>query len=339
MKSLKIAMLSPVAWRTPPRHYGPWELIASLLTETLIQKGFDVTLFATSDSITKGNLESVIQQGYEEDRLVDPKVAECLHISNCFEKASQFDIIHNHFDFLPLTYCKLIATPVVTTIHGFSSPQIIPVFKKYNDVVNYVSISDSDRSAELIYLRTVYHGIDLSHFTFNGNPGAYLVFLGRMHADKGAVDAINIAKKADRELVMAGIIQDQSYFNSFIAPEIDGKKIHYLGSIGPNQRNELLGNALAMLHPIHFNEPFGLSVVEAMACGTPVIAFNRGSMPEIINNGSNGFIVSTIDEAVEAVAQISKIDRHFCRSMVEKRFSSERMTNDYIEVYNQIVKN
>ena len=337
MKPIKIAMLGPVAWRTPPRHYGPWELVTSLLTEKLIQKGFDVTLFATEDSITEGKLDSIIAQGYEEDHSIDPKVAECLHISNCFEKASQFDLIHNHYDFLPLTYSKLVSTPILTTIHGFSSPQILPVFKKYNEIVKYVSISNADRAKELNYIRTIYHGIDLSQFTFKNAPGSYLAFLGRMHADKGVIDAIKIAKAADRDLIMAGIIQDQVYFNSLIAPEIDGKRIQYIGSIGSRQRTELLSGASALLHPIHFQEPFGLSVIEAMACGTPAIAFNKGSMGEIITNNRDGFLVSSVKEAVEAIAKLPKIDRVQCRNTIEKRFTSERMANDYIEVYRQIL--
>ena len=318
MEPLKIAMLSPVAWRTPPCNYGPWELVTSMLTESLVEKGFEVTLFATGDSITKGKLNSVIHQGYEEDRSINPKVAECLHISNCFEHATDFDIIHNNFDFLPLTYSRFVRTPVLTTIHGFSSPSIIPVFKKYNDTSRYVAISNADKSSELSYIRTIYHGIDLSQFSFNNNPGSYLVFLGRMHPDKGALDAIKIAKLVDRELIMAGIIQDQDYFSTLVAPEIDNKKIHYIGSVAPRQRNELLANAAALLHPIHFNEPFGLSIIESMACGTPAIVFDKGSMREIITNNYDGFIVSSIKEACDAVNKIHTINRANCRATVKK---------------------
>jgi glycosyltransferase involved in cell wall biosynthesis len=195
---MKVAVLAPVAWRTPPRHYGPWEQIASNISEGLVKRGLDVTLFATGDSITAGKLSAICDAGYEEDRTQDAKVLECLHISNLVEKASDFDIIHNNFDFLPLTYSKLIKTPFITTIHGFSSPKIIPVYKKYNDTGSYVSISDADRSPELNYLATVYNGIDVKYFDFNATGGDYLLYFGRIHHHKGTEEAIEIAKKRQR---------------------------------------------------------------------------------------------------------------------------------------------
>src|SRR5476649_927131 len=173
---MKVAVLAPVAWRTPPRHYGPWEQVASNITEGLIKQGIDVTLFATGDSITTGKLSSICDTGYEEDRSQDAKVLECLHISNLMERASEFDIIHNNFDFLPLTYSGLIKTPVITTIHGFSSQKIIPVYKKYNSSSHYVSISNADRSPELKYLATVYNGINVKDFGFTEDPDDYLLY-------------------------------------------------------------------------------------------------------------------------------------------------------------------
>jgi glycosyltransferase involved in cell wall biosynthesis len=206
---MRIAILSPIAWRTPPRHYGPWEQVASNVAEGLVNEGLDVTLFATKDSETKGSLDGVIPVGYEADKDIDPKVAECMHISNLMEKAGRFDMIHNHFDFLPLTYSGLIKTPMVTTIHGFSSPKIIPVYKKYNAGSFYVSISNSDRCPDLDYVATVYNGIDENLFTLNENPEDYLLFFGRIHYDKGTWEAIEIAKKAKRKLIISGIIQDR----------------------------------------------------------------------------------------------------------------------------------
>ncbi|NMB41703.1 MAG: glycosyltransferase family 4 protein [Firmicutes bacterium] len=334
---MRIAMLGPIAWRTPPRHYGPWERVTSLLTEGLVEKGTDVTLFATADSQTKGKLRAVSPSGYEEDRSLDPKVWECLHIAEVFEAAKDFDLIHNNFDFLPLSYSGLVDTPVVTTIHGFSSPRILPVYRKYNKRTFYVSISDADRSPELDYIATVYHGIDLENFTLRFEPGEYLLFFGRIHHDKGAKEAIEIARRTNMKLVMAGIIQDNAYYEQEIEPFVDGKKIQYIGSVGPEERDKVLGRAYALLHPINFNEPFGLSVVESMACGTPVIAFPRGSMPEIIENGVNGLLVSNIDEAVAAVGNIKDIDRRGCRQNVEERFSTERMVEDYLKVYRRIL--
>jgi glycosyltransferase involved in cell wall biosynthesis len=333
---MKIAILAPVAWRTPPRHYGPWEQIASNIAEGLVKKGLDVTLFATGDSITAGKLEAICEKGYEEDRSQDAKVLECLHISNMMEKASGFDIIHNNFDFLPLTYSGLIKTPIITTIHGFSSQKIISVYKKYNAASHYVSISNADRSPELEYLATVYNGIDTSDFEFVANPEDYLLYFGRIHHDKGTAEAIDIAKKSGRKLIIAGIIQDETYYREKIEPQLN-EQIVYAGHAGPEKRNDLLGKATALLHPINFNEPFGLSVAEAMLCGTPVIAFNKGAMPELIRHGETGFLVNNIDEAIEAVSQISNISRQKCHQWASSMFSAEKMVDDYLKLYEHIL--
>ena len=200
---MKIAILAPIAWRTPPEKYGPWEQVASNIAEGMVKKGLDVTLFATGNSHTAGKLEYVSKTAYAEDNTIDPKVWECLHISNVMERAHEFDIIHNNFDFLPLTYSRLIDTPMVTTIHGFSSQQILPVYKKYNSNSHYVSISNSDRSAELDYTATVYNGIDSKDFTFNEKPEDYLLFFGRIHPHKGTYESIQIAKKANKKLIIS----------------------------------------------------------------------------------------------------------------------------------------
>ncbi|MGZ3754516.1 MAG: glycosyltransferase family 4 protein [Mucilaginibacter sp.] len=333
---MKVAILSPVAWRTPPRHYGPWEQMASNIAEGLVKRGVEVTLFATGDSITAGKLDFICEKGYEEDREQDAKVLECLHISNLMEKASSFDLIHNNFDFLPLTYAGLIKTPLITTIHGFSSQKIIPVYQKYNKTGHYVSISNSDRSPELDYLATVYNGLDPKSFDFNDQPDDYLLYFGRIHPHKGTAEAIAIAKKSGRKLLISGIIQDEGYFKEKIEPQLD-EQIQYLDSSGPDKRNELLGNAYALLHPISFEEPFGLSVAEAMLCGTPVIAFNRGAMPELIEHQQTGFLVSNIDEAVEAVAQIQQLNRRDCYDWAISKFTCDKMVDDYLALYRQIL--
>lgn len=333
---MKVAVLAPVAWRTPPRHYGPWEQIASNIAEGLINLGIDVTLFATGDSITAGKLDAVCASGYEEDRSQDAKVLECLHISNLMEKAGQFDIIHNNFDFLPLTYSGLIKTPVITTIHGFSSPQIIPVYKKYNKTGYYVSISNADRSPELDYLATVYNGLDTRDFEFCKNPDDYLLYFGRIHPDKGTAEAIEIAKKSKRRLLITGIIQDKGYYHERVEPLLSAD-IEYVGHAGPDNRKQLLGNAAALLHPINFDEPFGMSVAEAMLCGTPVIAFNRGSMSELIKDKETGYLVNNINEAVDAVGQLSRINRRTCYHWAASRFSSDKMVTDYLNLYKKIL--
>ncbi len=330
---MRIAVLAPIAWRVPPHHYGPWELFASLLTEGLVSLGHDVTLFATGDSETSGRLSSVIPRSWSEDADVDPKVSECLHISEVFERASEFDVIHNSFDFLPLTYSGLISTPVVTTIHGFSSPRIVPVYAKYNHKVFYVAISDADKHPTLDYAATIHHGIDTGAFTFNSAAGSYLAFFGRIHPDKGVVAAIDVARETGIPLRIAGIVQDEAYFKGEIVPRLDGERVQFIGSVGAEDRSSFLGGALALLHLIDFDEPFGLSVVEAMACGTPVIAFDRGSMSEIINDGTTGFLVADVASAAEAVRRVDQLDRWTIRDLAHQRFSSDRMVDEYVAVY------
>ncbi|MFX0186450.1 MAG: glycosyltransferase family 4 protein [Candidatus Hodarchaeota archaeon] len=334
---MHVAMLSPIAWRTPPRHYGPWESVVSLLTEGLVDKGIEITLFATKDSITKGHLVGVCPRGYEEDNELMPKVWECLHISELFERGDEFDLIHNHFDYLPLTYMKMTKTPILTTIHGFSSPKILPVYKKYNKNCYYISISNADRHPDLNYMSTICHGINLSQFTFKSEVGDYLLFFGRIHHDKGAWEAIQIALKFGMKLILAGIIQDEIYFEKRIKPYLNQDNINYIGIVDTKTRDKLLGGAFALLHPINFNEPFGLSVIEAMACGTPVIAYNKGSMHEVINDGKTGFLVNSIEGAVSSLKRIESINRNECRKWVEKKFSVDRMVEDYIQVYKKIL--
>src|SRR5687768_17940576 len=223
----KIAVLSPVAWRTPPRHYGAWETVASNIAEGLVARGWDVTLFATNDSVTAGRLHAIVERGYEEDKGVDPKVVEYLHISEAFEQAGEFDLIHSHYDFMALTYSRLVKTPVLTTIHGFSSPKIMPIYRKYRNGY-FVSISDSDRHPDLNYLATVYNGIDLSLYPFQQRGGEHLVFLGRIHPEKGVHLAIEAAKLSGRKLIIAGIVQDEDYFRRELEPHIDGKNISFI---------------------------------------------------------------------------------------------------------------
>lgn len=333
---MKVAVLAPVAWRSPPRHYGPWEQMASNVAEGLVAAGVDVTLFATADSVTGGTLAAVVPTGYEEDRRQDAKVVECLHISHLMERAGEFDLIHNHFDFLPLTYSRLIAPPMVTTIHGFSSERILPVFEKYAATAAYVSISDADRSPRLSYVATVYNGLRTENFTYCPQPADYLLFFGRIHPDKGAAEAIQIARRSGKRLLMAGIVQDAAYFREQVEPWLSDAVV-FLGAAGPAQRNELLGQALALLHPIGFAEPFGLSVAEAMLCGTPVVAFNRGAMPELIRPGETGYLVDNVGEAVEAVQQVGQLSRAACRAWAAATFSQQKMTADYLAVYQRVL--
>jgi len=334
---VRIAVLAPIAWRVPPRHYGPWELFASLLTEGLVARGHDVTLFAAGDSETSAQLSSVVPRGWSEDPSIDPKVAECLHVSEVFERASEFDVIHNSFDFLPLTYSGLISTPVVTTIHGFSSPRIVPVYAKYNRSTFYVAISEADRHPDLAYVATIHHGIDTGDFSANPEPGSYLAFFGRIHPDKGVVAAIDAAALSGIPLRIAGIIQDQDYFDHEVGPRIDGERVQYVGPVRSEDRASFLGGAVALLHLIGFDEPFGFSVVEAMACGTPVVAFDRGSMPELITEGVTGFLVSDVASAARAIMRIGQLDRRAVRDVAVQRFDKDRMVDEYVAVYRHAI--
>ena len=337
LATLRVAMLAPISWRVPPRHYGPWEQFVSLLTEGLIERGLDVTLFATADSITKARLVGSAPRGYSEDTAIDAKVWECLHISAVFERASEFDLIHNSFDFLPLSFSRLVDTPVITTIHGFSSERILPVYRKYDGRSHYVAISDSDRHPSLQYAATIHHGIDMSAFAIGTGQRDYLLFFGRIHPDKGAEEAVLVARSAGLPLVIAGIVQDRAYFERAVEPHIDGDRVRFVGPVGPEQKSELLGGARALLHLVSFDEPFGFSVVEAMACGTPVIASRRGSMPELITEGVNGRLIDSTAEAVEAVGAIVDLDPQGVRASVERRFDKGRMVDEYIAVYRRIL--
>jgi glycosyltransferase involved in cell wall biosynthesis len=335
---LRIAVLAPLAWRTPPRHYGPWEQFASLLTEGLVACGHEVTLFATADSMTSARLIASSPGGWSDDPSIEPKVAECMHIASAFERAGEFDIIHNGFDFLPLTYSGLVDTPVVTTIHGFSSSRIVPVYERYDATTDYVAISDSDRHPRLHYAATVHHGIDTAAFSCADEIGEHLLYFGRIHPDKGTAHAIEVAHLSGRRLDIAGIVQDEEYFREQVEPHIDGEQIRYLGAVDSSQRVRTLGEAHALLHLIDFDEPFGYSVVEAMACGTPVIAYSRGSMPEIIDHGSTGFLVTDVAGAVDATTAVAELDRTAIRASTVERFDVSTMVDEYVTVYRSILQ-
>ena len=333
--SKRVAMLSPVAWRTPPRQYGAWETVASNITEGLVARGWDVTLFASGDSVTRARLHAVVDRGYEEDSSADPKVAEYLHISEAFEHAAEFDLIHSHYDFMALSYSRLVRTPVLTTIHGFSSPKIMPVYQKYRDGY-FVSISDSDRAPGLNYLATVYNGIDLSLYPLQQTHGDDLIFLGRIHPDKGVHLAIEVARRSGLPLRIAGIVQDKGYFRERVEPHLDDRQIHYIGPLGVRGKNELFARARALLHLNTIPERFGLVLAEANAAGVPVIAMDLGSCREVIEDERTGFLVNTVGEAVQALQRIGEIDRAACHEHVRRCFSTGTMVEAYERVYAKI---
>lgn len=307
------------------------------MAEGLVALGHDVTLFATADSMTTGRLVATAPHGWSEDPSIEPKVAECLHIASVFERAAEFDIIHNGFDFLPLTYSALVDTPVVTTIHGFSSERIVPVYERYDTTTTYVAISDADRHPALGYAATIHHGIDTDEFAPHPSPGDHLLFFGRIHPHKGTAHAIEVARRTGRRLDIAGIIQDEDYFRREVVPHLEKDRVRYLGPVATDDRSEVLGGAHALLHLIDFDEPFGFSVVEAMACGTPVVATRRGSMPELIDHGRTGFLVDGLDAAVDAVGACGALDRSVIRRETVRRFSRAVMVERYVEVYRSVL--
>ena len=341
-RPLRIGMIAPISWRTPPDGYGPWELATSTLTEALVRLGHEVTLFAAAGSRTTARLVETSPAALSEAPELDAKVHEMLHVAAAFERASEFDIMHSHADLVALAFSRLVSIPLVATIHGLGSLEVkrrvLPIWREYQSDVAYVAISDSDRHPDLSYAATIHHGLDPTDWPFREPaPDAPLVFFGRMHPDKGPHDAIAIAARANTPLVMAGIVHDEAYFRERVAPHIDGERVRYLGNVQGANRAEVLGGARALLHPIGFDEPFGLSVIEAMACGTPVIAYHRGSMPELIEPDRTGFLVHDVDQAVRAVARLSSVDRREVRAHVEARFTADRMAREHVALYRRLL--
>lgn len=328
-------MLGPIAWRTPPESYGPWERVTSLLTEGLVRRGVEVTLFATGDSVTAAELDAVAPHGYATDPSMDGRVWEALHVAHALERSREFDLVHNQLDWLPLAFSAQWRAPLVTTIHGFSGPAILPAYVASTSA--FVSISDADRAPELEYLATIHHGIDAGELPLVIEPDDYVVSFGRIHPDKGTATAIEIARRAGRRLVLCGLVQDADYFRDEVEPHVDGDHVVFLGAVGPEERARVLGHAAALLHPIDFDEPFGLSVVESMVCGTPVLAYRRGSMTEVIDEGVTGTTVTSIDEAVAALPAVIALSRRTVSEHARARFGVERMVDEYLRVYDTML--
>lgn len=339
---MRLAILAPLSWRVPPRQYGPWEQVVALLADGLASRGIDVTLFASGDSQTKAKLVSVIPRPLNEDPSLNRTVSEFLHYAELFSRASDFDLIHNHMNCYPLVFTSLIKTPVVTTLHGSAllEEYTHPLYLRFKDLP-YVSISNAEREGlpQLNYVATVYNGINLRQFTFQPKHGKYLLFLGRISVEKGTHLAIEVAKRTGLPLKIAAIIppEEQEYFKQEIEPNLGGT-IEYIGPVGPKERDEVMGGALALLQLVTVPEPFGLVMAEAMATGTPVIGIRLGSVPEVIADGETGFVVRNVDEAIKAVHKIENIDRQQCRKRVEENFTSEKMVDGYLEVYRKVIK-
>ncbi len=300
----------------------------------MIRRGLDVTLFATGNSQTAGRLRSVVPVGLEQDRALNDEVFSALHIGAMFEAAADFDLIHNNFDWKPMTYALGSSAPaMITTIHGFSSPQILAAYYACAKRSFFCSISNADRDPGLSYVGTTYNGIDPAEFRFHNKAGDYLVFLGRFHPEKGTHLAIEIAKRSGVPLKIAAIPQDERYFRTQVQPHIDGDRVQFLGAVQRDARNDLLSNALGLVHMTTRPERFGLAMIEAMACGTPVLGANMGSIPEIVVDGETGFLCDDVESAVRRVPQLATLDRQACRKRVEREFSIERMVDRYLDAY------
>lgn len=340
---MRIAQVSPLWEQVPPPAYGGTELVVSVLTEELVKRGHDVTLFASGDSTTSAKLESVHPRALRLDSSVkDPNIYDMLNMSRVYENADKFDIIHSHVGCVALSYANLVKTPTVHTLHGVFTPDNEKLFTHVRKQP-FISISNSQRdtSLGLNYVSTIYNGIDTNTYKFYPQPEhpAYLAFLGRMSPEKGAHLAIEIAKRSGWHLKMAGKVDavDLEYFESQIRPHIDGVQIEFLGEANHQQKSILMGGAIATLFPITWREPFGLVMIESMVTGTPVIAMSLGAAPEVIAHGISGFLCHTVDECIHAISKAAHLDRFICREHVLLNFTAKRMADGYEAVYQKIL--
>ncbi len=347
---MKIAILSSLDERIPPEKYGGVERVVSFLTEELIKRGHDVTLFASGDSKTKAKLVSVWPKGFRRDGSVKkPQALVTLMMAKFFnEYAQNFDIISNHLDHDPLAFVKFAKAPLVSTLHSTSRPERDVLYRYASELGAYfITISQNQRKSypeDINFIATIHHGLPIKSFRFNPKPKNYLAWFGRITSpvsvgQKGQDEAIEVAKRLGEKLIMAGKIDkaDQKYFNEKVKPKIDGKQIQFIAELNDQEKVPFLGNAKAFLFPVKWSEPFGLAIIEAMACGTPVIAFDRGAAREIIVDGKTGFICKNISEMTEAVERIKEINREKCRKHIEKNFTVQRMVDDYERIFKKII--
>lgn len=346
-KSLKIALLSTPWESSPPPLYGGTELIAYNIAEELVKRGHKVTIFATGDSKTSAKLVSVFQKPlYRENIPWSDSLHPIMHAFELFKQSKKFDIIHNHFNYYGLMFSRLIQIPIVTTYHGdFASAEKIPekkLFLQKYKRENFISISNSQRKftkTKINFIGTVYNGINTNLFPFSTKTQNYLAWLGRITEKKGILEAIAVAKKLKMKLLIGAKIDvvDKEFYNKKVKKLINNKSIIYLGELEHKQKVRLLKNALALVNPIKWNEPFGLVMTESMACGTPIISFPKGAAPEIIMHNKTGFLVNNINSMAAAVKKIHLIKRADCRKRVEKYFSQEVMVDGYEKIYYKIL--
>jgi glycosyltransferase involved in cell wall biosynthesis len=340
---VRIAQFAPLYESVPPKCYGGTERVVSGVTEELVRRGHEVVLFASGDSTTAAELVACCSQGLRLDREVQNHMAyTVIELGKVADRAEEFDLIHSHTDYFAFPVSRLTRTPIVTTLHGrLDLPELRDVYAEYPEAP-LISISEAQRRPlpHAKWLRTVYNGIDLRHFTLRERPGKYLAFLGRISPEKCADRAIAIARAVGMPLRIAAKIDpvDEEYFTEQIQPLLRDPLVEFVGEIDEVQKDEFLGNALAYLFPINWPEPFGITMIEAMACGTPVIAMHHGSVPEVVIDGRTGFICRSMGEMIASVQKIDRLDRRACRMHVAERFSAERMVDGYEAVYHRVLE-
>ncbi len=338
---MRIAQVAPLWFAVPPHTYGGTELVVSVLTEELIRKGHEVTLFATGDSKTEAKLVSIWTKGLEKANLAAPFAVFSLMYKELLERQNEFDIIHDHCEYYSVPFSKFLKPPIISTLHNPITEEKNILYKKFPNI-NYVAISKNQKRSGpgVNIVKTIYHGIPIEKYDFNPNPQNYLLWLSSIIPEKGPATAIEIAKMAGENLIISGPIFPYAtdYFEYRIKPLIDGKQIKFVGEANFEKKVELFKNARAFLFPIRRQEPFGLVVIEAMACGTPVIAFKEGSMPELIEQGKTGFVVNSQEGALRALKKIKRISREYCREYVKKNFPLKRMVNRYEQLYKKILR-
>ncbi|HZS16845.1 MAG TPA: glycosyltransferase family 4 protein [Candidatus Udaeobacter sp.] len=340
---MRIAQVAPLFESVPPKYYGGTERVVSYLTEELIRQGHEVTLFASGDSETKARLVAACRRSLRLDKhCVDQLAHQILMLERVFQRAAEFDVIHFHVDYLHFPLSRRQSVPDVTTLHGrLDIPDLIPLYQEFRDMP-VISISDGQRSPLpwANWQATVYHGIPTELYRFRVEAGTYLAFLGRISPEKRADRAIEIAKRVQIPLKIAAKVDrvDADYFETVVEPLLRDPFVEFVGEIGDGEKEEFLGNAYALLFPIDWPEPFGLVMIEAMACGTPVVAYRGGAVSEIMEQGHTGFIVKGLEDAVDAVRRIPELSRKRCREVFEQRFTATRMAHDYVQVFDRLIK-
>jgi glycosyltransferase involved in cell wall biosynthesis len=330
-RPLRIAILAPISARVPPRYDGPGEQVAASLAEALVDRGHEVALFATEDSLTNATLKAVCPSPQGIEASMERDAWNALHVGQCLEQANSFDIIHNHCGFLPLAFSRFVRTPIVTTIYGMT-PGMLPFYERFHRRMPLVAVSDGDRAPTLEYAATIHHGITMRAYDFHQLSEGYLLFFGLITPDSGVLEAIELARSVRRRLVIAGNVADQPFFERQVQPQLSDL-IDFIGPIGPEHRGEVLGGAAVLLQLGTAAQALSILTIEAMASGTPVLALPIGGNPEIIRSGENGFLVNSPDQAVELLSQSLQVDRAGVRASVEKRFDTARMVDEYVDVY------